>query len=631
MFFILNNEKAVLAADKSFLASVGAPSIYLLAELFRSHDFHLDEANHTYQIGGVTRSFTRSTLQTTFGSAYFYQVEDEIVTPGLAIPPATDHTETDTAASSQPDETHAVAEEAYPTAEETAEEYIPATLTLTTPYVPEESAQEGDAATSHPETHPIPDLDLSDLPEPDTDIPEGLPSALLDVEELNPQESERSSLEVPPVTETKTDHPSFETPDVPPPHEDDLLDLLDLDTEPAPVNTETQHTPELNVPEEDDLLDLLDLEEESSSEKPAPATEPVAKLEAEPQEDALIDLLDLETKTDKAEDAFGLDLPTAGAAIAGAGAAMLADEALSPAKEVPEENEIFDLLDTEHATPSTEASDSALLPKEESAQAEPAAPTLPDAPFADYQNNAKMIGITSEEYIGFLKQFTEESLGYEAGLKSKDLYVFKKNLTSIKDASQLLHLPRLSETLNGLEEATSDERHALIDTFFGMIHHIRRDLESEQPREEDRPEPEAKIPDTEPEPPVNVSAPDLHAAPPTTLADVEPIPFDFSTKAASDELGLPETLVQEFVSDFVKQAEENIAVFHEAQQKGDIDTIQKTAHLLKGAASNLRIDPLADTLKELQYNEDTQKVPDLFKQFVGQLKSLINFTNLTDK
>jgi HPt (histidine-containing phosphotransfer) domain-containing protein len=121
------------------------------------------------------------------------------------------------------------------------------------------------------------------------------------------------------------------------------------------------------------------------------------------------------------------------------------------------------------------------------------------------------------------------------------------------------------------------------------------------------------------------------AIPVHSIDDVDAIPFDFSTKAASDELGLPEALVQEFVSDFAKQAEENIAIFREAHQKGDIDTIQKTAHLLKGAASNLRIDPLADTLKALQYNEEIQKVPELFAKFVGQLKSLVHFIRLAEK
>jgi HPt (histidine-containing phosphotransfer) domain-containing protein len=53
-------------------------------------------------------------------------------------------------------------------------------------------------------------------------------------------------------------------------------------------------------------------------------------------------------------------------------------------------------------------------------------------------------------------------------------------------------------------------------------------------------------------------------------------------------------------------------------------TVQSTAHLLKGAAANLRIDPLAKTLETLQHNEDPEKVPALFDRFVGQLKALKN-------
>lgn len=561
MFFILNNEKAILAADKSFLESVGAPSIYLLAELFRSHDFHIDESNHTYQIGGVTRFFTRSALQTIFGSGYLYRIEEDVTSQGLTVPPSTEHTKTDTITSALMEETAPPPEEFFSSTETTVKDDLPVTLA---PSMLEESA-----ATPH---HELSDLSLSDLPEPDTDI-----------------------------LETKSDHPSFKASDVPSLHEDDLLDLLDL-------------------------------EEKVPSEKTALEPESSSKLEAEVLEDILADQLDLGKTSDQTEETFGLDLPTASAAIAGAGAgaAMLANELLSPAKKSPEDTEIFDLLDAEHAAPSSDTTHSTLLHKDVSAQMES---NLPDTPFSDYHSHAQIIGITPEEYTGFLQRFTEESLGYEASLKSNDLPVFKKNLTSIKDAAQLLHLSQLSETINELEKATSNERHALVDTLFTMIRHIRRDLEAEQPHDKNLSGFEAKIPDAKPKPAVNLSASDsdLHAGSLATLANVEAIPFDFSTKAASDELGLPEALVREFVSDFVIQAEENIAVFHEAQHLGDIDTIQKTAHLLKGAASNLRIDPLADTLKELQFNEEIQKVPDIFKRFVGQLKSLINFTNLTDK
>jgi HPt (histidine-containing phosphotransfer) domain-containing protein len=260
---------------------------------------------------------------------------------------------------------------------------------------------------------------------------------------------------------------------------------------------------------------------------------------------------------------------------------------------------------------------------------------ITDDPFSDYKSNAKLIGISFDEYTGFVRQFVEESLSYESVLKNKGLDVFKRNLISIKDASQLLHLQTLSNTLQRLEKESTSEHDSLLNTFFGMIRHIQRDLKTTEPHQPIaqpvKPAKQAKpakpandLPHTPSSAPVE---PTPQAVPPLpSTEEIAAIPFAFSTKAASDELGLPETLVQEFVSDFIKQAEENLEVFHVAQRSGDMETIQKTAHLLKGAASNLRIDPLAETLKKLQYNEKPDKVAGLFREFVGQLKALINFT-----
>jgi len=606
----------------------------LLAELFRSNDFVLDEEKNTYQIGGITRSFTRTDLQTTFGSGYFYQIGEEIVAPGLAVPTPVDHPEIrgeETLTINEAISTDPTAEEEEP---EPEEETLPETLTLSTPMEQDEAPEETPAPTLPPEETAIPRFTPPDLLDIGSDIRDEDQTTLPDLEETDLPDTPSSDVPSP-----EPEIPSIRTEDLP-----GIATLTEEET-PAPPATDT---PEMSLPDtdEDDLLNLLDLDEDdATAETPQETATPLTTEPKTEREDDLLDLLDLGEEEETPADPFGIDLPSVGTAAAGAaaaGAALLADETTPPVEHQPqtppaqEDEDIFDLLDTDSSAPEkthTPSAPAADLPDLAQEKAEEPAGTAPvdSEPFADYRNNAEMIGITSEEYIGFLKQFTEESLGYEPGLKSQDLYVFKKNLTSIKDASQLLHLPRLSETINKLEEATSEGRHALIDDFFSMIHHIRRDLET-QPAPKEHTQPDTTPEPQQPAPSTRTpQAPDIPTAPAATLDSVEPIPFDFSTKAASDELGLPEALVQEFVSDFVKQAEENITVFQDAQQKGDIDTIQKTAHLLKGAASNLRIDPLAETLKALQYNEDPQKVPDLFTQFIGQLKSLIHFTNATDK
>ena len=62
----------------------------------------------------------------------------------------------------------------------------------------------------------------------------------------------------------------------------------------------------------------------------------------------------------------------------------------------------------------------------------------------------------------------------------------------------------------------------------------------------------------------------------------------------------------------------------QAYQRGDLETVQKIGHLLKGTSSNLRITPLANTLYEIQFNEDIERVPELVKNYWGHFLALEN-------
>jgi len=61
-----------------------------------------------------------------------------------------------------------------------------------------------------------------------------------------------------------------------------------------------------------------------------------------------------------------------------------------------------------------------------------------------------------------------------------------------------------------------------------------------------------------------------------------------------------------------------------AYEKGDLETVQKIGHLLKGTSSNLRINPLSDTLYEIQFNEDIERVPELVRNYWAHFLSLEN-------
>ncbi len=81
-------------------------------------------------------------------------------------------------------------------------------------------------------------------------------------------------------------------------------------------------------------------------------------------------------------------------------------------------------------------------------------------------------------------------------------------------------------------------------------------------------------------------------------------------------------MVLEFVNDFSDQGHEYMPELINAYQSGDLDKLQKTAHMLKGAASNLRIEPMVQNLYDLQFDNDISRAPEKIRLFAGQLMSL---------
>ena len=494
--------------------------------------------------------------------------------------------------------------------------------------------------------------------------------------------------------------------------QEELLELLDIDTPEETKDAEEKPTEPSEEPAQldEEIARLLETDEtDQASETPADAAEErimlddeIAQLletaeekkeaiegattEAEPL--GLIDQPGSETPESDSDETIPLGLVDQPASDAESTSASdeeapleLFELAETPAetdtapteeKEDADAVELFDLAAPAAAAAATAAvalsDDEAETPSDHEAAGE--AP-LPKAAGIAYEQNAELIGITTGEYLTFLSQFVEESYGFEESLRGQDLREFRSSLASLKDASQLLHLPQLTDQLRKLENATSDEKQEITDTYYAMIGQIRDDLkayeaqhplepvsaersdqaaetpagsvEAEAPLSLQPEAPEIETPETpitESEAPLSLQpeepeTPQTDAQPAASgmmsmqevaalIDKTTPLPFDFSTNVAAEELGLPEELVGEFVDDFIAQARENIPVLLSAHQKGDMETVQSTAHLLKGAASNLRIDPLAKTLETMQFNEDPDKVPELFDRFVSQLKALEN-------
>ena len=107
-----------------------------------------------------------------------------------------------------------------------------------------------------------------------------------------------------------------------------------------------------------------------------------------------------------------------------------------------------------------------------------------------------------------------------------------------------------------------------------------------------------------------------------TLQDINPIPFPFELSEAANDLSLPVELIEEFVRDFIEQTHVEIDNILVAYEKGDLKTIQKIGHMLKGASSNLCINTLSDTLHEIEFCNDSANLENLIKQYWGQFLAL---------
>ncbi|WP_456449392.1 Hpt domain-containing protein [Hydrogenimonas sp.] len=104
------------------------------------------------------------------------------------------------------------------------------------------------------------------------------------------------------------------------------------------------------------------------------------------------------------------------------------------------------------------------------------------------------------------------------------------------------------------------------------------------------------------------------------LGEDETIEFD--PAEAADALGLPESLIIEFVNDFIQQAKDEREGFEKAFEAGDIKTINETAHKLKGVAANLRIEDMKVLMENAQHATSPEEVEKCLTAFYRKLAAL---------
>ena len=324
------------------------------------------------------------------------------------------------------------------------------------------------------------------------------------------------------------------------------------------------------------------------------------------------------------------------------------------------DDEPFELLTDSNTEDVVEAKEEELEKKEEEEAVAPI--TL------DVESISKNIGISKDDYDTFLNEYIDTAFALEKDLEDEDAKKHLNAITTLLHLSNVLHLPMITTIIEEIRDSSSDERNTTIKSLYETLARlsttgekvIRKAVKPEvepsienivedsiqtatETKEEVVTEKESVAEETiSNDDSIEIAEtkevakekdeeilPDGFGS--IDLSDVKPIHFDFQMEAAASDLSLPVELIEEFVNDFIKQAHEETEKMLDFYKKGDLDAIQKIGHLLKGTASNLRINPLADTLYEIQFCEDSDDLERLIKEYWAHFLSFETQINLISK
>jgi HPt (histidine-containing phosphotransfer) domain-containing protein len=228
----------------------------------------------------------------------------------------------------------------------------------------------------------------------------------------------------------------------------------------------------------------------------------------------------------------------------------------------------------------------------------------------DVEKICQNIGISIEDYKTFFNEYVDTALSLEKDLQSTQEEKRSHAVNTLSRLSNVLNLPVISEIVTQIENAGTEQQMARIESFYATLSRLTITQEGAQTKKP------LFVPETE------LATIGSESFGTIDLNEVQPIHFDFQLGQVANELGLPKELIEEFIHDFIAQAHTETKKMLEAYDKGDLDSIQKIGHLLKGASSNLRIKALSDALYEIQLCSDSSKLENLIKRYWGHFLSL---------
>jgi hypothetical protein len=98
--------------------------------------------------------------------------------------------------------------------------------------------------------------------------------------------------------------------------------------------------------------------------------------------------------------------------------------------------------------------------------------------------------------------------------------------------------------------------------------------------------------------------------------------YIYDPHVASDELGLPLDLIEEFIQDFILQAKEFKDDLYKSLNNAELDNVKILSHKLKGVAANLRVEDAFETLSIINNSADVNVIRenmDTFYKIVAKL------------
>jgi len=150
----------------------------------------------------------------------------------------------------------------------------------------------------------------------------------------------------------------------------------------------------------------------------------------------------------------------------------------------------------------------------------------------------------------------------------------------------------------------------------------------------EKPVKKEKEPILKTEPQLHVTPQKEYVAPKKALEEQPKNTYVFDPHIASKELGLPLDLIEEFIQDFIDQANDFKNGLYKALDEGDINNVKILSHKLKGVAANLRIEDAHEVLSIVNAASDVDVIKmnlDNFYNIIARLSGEETLTPLKDE